>query len=61
MGLGAVELIMDINNEFDIQISDEDVRTLGMAGEIAQYICKNSPQNLIYDSVLRKNNFDFGK
>ena len=36
--LDAVEIIMALEDEFDIEISDEEAQTFNNIGEIAQYI-----------------------
>ena len=36
--LDAVEIIMALEDEFDIEISDEEAQTFKNIGEIAQYI-----------------------
>src|SRR5688572_16942950 len=40
MGLDTVELIMAIEEEFDIEIPDEDAEQLVTVGGIHQYVCK---------------------
>ena len=36
--LDAVEIIMALEDEFDIEVSDEEAQTFNNIGEIAQYI-----------------------
>ena len=40
--LNIVEVIMGIEEEFDIEIPDEDAETLHTVGELRQYIEDNS-------------------
>ena len=40
--LNIVEVIMGIEQEFDIEIPDEDVETLHTVGDLKQYIEDNS-------------------
>ena len=40
--LNIVEVIMGIEEEFDIEIPDEDAETLHTVGELKQYIEDNS-------------------
>ena len=40
--LNIVEVIMSIEEEFDIEIPDEDAETLHTVGELRQYIEDNS-------------------
>jgi len=40
--LNIVEVIMSIEEEFDIEIPDEDAETLHTVGELKQYIEDNS-------------------
>ena len=40
--LHTVELIMEFENEFDIEISDEDAETLVTVGKIKEYIEENA-------------------
>jgi acyl carrier protein len=39
--LDAVELIMSVEEEFDMQISDEDAQALKTVGDIVRYIENN--------------------
>lgn len=40
--LHTVELIMEFENQFDIQISDEDAESLDTVGKIKEYIEENA-------------------
>lgn len=40
--LDTVQLIMDIEEEFDLEISDEDAETLETVGAIKKYIGDNT-------------------
>lgn len=40
--LHTVELIMEFENEFDIEIPDEDAETLVTVGKIKEYIEENA-------------------
>ena len=40
--LHIVELVMQIENQFDIEIPDEDAETLLTVGDVKQYIKDNS-------------------
>ena len=40
--LHAVELIMEFENQFDIEIPDEDAETLDTVGKIKEYIEENA-------------------
>ena len=40
--LHTVELIMEFENQFDIQIPDEDAETLDTVGKIKEYIEENA-------------------
>ena len=40
--LHVVELVMQFENEFDIEIPDEDAETLDTVGKIREYIKENS-------------------
>ena len=40
--LHTVELIMEFENEFDIEIPDEDAETLDTVGKIKEYIAENA-------------------
>ena len=40
--LNIVEVVMSIEEEFDIEIPDEDAETLHTVGELRQYIEDNS-------------------
>ena len=42
MGLDGVELIMRIEEEFDIEIPDEDAERLTTVGSIADYVAERS-------------------
>ena len=42
MGLESVELIMRIEEEFDIEILDEDAMKLTTVGDIADYVAARS-------------------
>lgn len=57
MGLDTVELVIDIENEFSIEISDKDAETLGIVGDIARYVeaqTKNTHHAVTFDMALRK-------
>ena len=40
--LSIVEILMSIEEEFDIEIPDEDTETISTVGEMKQYIVDNS-------------------
>lgn len=40
--LHTVELIMEFENEFDIEIPDDDAETLVTVGKIKEYISENT-------------------
>ena len=40
--LHTVELIMEFENKFDIEISDDDAETLVTVGKIKEYISENT-------------------
>ena len=40
--LHTVELIMEFENEFDIEIQDDDAETLVTVGKIKEYISENT-------------------
>ena len=40
--LHTVELIMEFENQFDIQIPDEDAESLDIVGKIKEYIEENA-------------------
>jgi len=40
--LSIVEILMSIEEEFDIEIPDEDTETISTVGEMKQYIIDNS-------------------
>jgi hypothetical protein len=40
MGLDTVELVMAIENEFDIQIADSDASNLAVLGDMHDYIVR---------------------
>ena len=40
--LHTVELIMEFENQFDIQITDEDAESLDTVGKIKEYIEENA-------------------
>lgn len=40
--LSIVEILMSIEEEFDIEIPDEDSETISTVGEMKQYIVDNS-------------------
>lgn len=40
--LHTVELIMEFENEFDIEIADDDAETLVTVGAIKEYISENT-------------------
>lgn len=54
MGLDTVEFIIDLEEEFAIEIPDEDAELLGTVGEIGKYICEHSPQEVSYELALRR-------
>ena len=54
MGLDTVELLMDLEEEFEIEIPDDHAQQMATVGEIAKYVCKYSKQELTYEIALRK-------
>lgn len=42
MGLDTVEFVLEIEEEFSITISDQDAEALGVVGDIARYVTKES-------------------
>ena len=40
--LDTVELVMELETEYDIEIADEDAETLVTVGAIKQYVADNS-------------------
>ena len=40
MGLDTVELVIDLEKEFDLEISDSDAAAVGTVGEIARLIAR---------------------
>ena len=58
MGLDSVEFVLEIEEEFSITISDEDAEKLGIVGDIASYIVKESfaqaNLSVSYETALTK-------
>lgn len=44
MGLDIIELFMDIEKEFELDIPDEDAVTLETVGLLYDYLCRRSPR-----------------
>jgi acyl carrier protein len=56
MGLDAVELIVEIEKHFDIEIDDEDAQYIGKVGELSRYVSKKTiglEKEYSYEQVLR--------
>ena len=56
MGLDAVELIIEIEKRFDIDIDDEDAHYLGKVGDLARYVSQKTigrEKEYSYETVLR--------
>ncbi len=57
MGLDTVELVLDIEKEFSIEIPDKDAETLGIVGDIARYVeekSKGTGNAVTFEVALRR-------
>ncbi|MBB3169444.1 phosphopantetheine-binding protein [Simiduia aestuariiviva] len=58
MGLDTVELLMEIEEEFNIKISDEDAAGLGVLGDLSRHVVKMAADqrqiDIKFEVVLRK-------
>lgn len=58
MGLDTVEFVIEIEQEFGIEISDEDAEKLAIVGDIARYVvaqCKYQTKiELTFENALNR-------